>query len=67
MPREFANAPRRFNQQTFRRPVYGRGEVIQRGQPYFEATLQPGRPRYAAACGQAMDDMAARIAREAHR
>ncbi|MET8147618.1 hypothetical protein ACIBSW_06795 [Actinoplanes sp. NPDC049668] len=62
MPRQFANAPKRFNQQTFRRPVYGRRSVRQRGEPYFESTLQPGRPHYAQACHEAMDDMADRIA-----
>lgn len=63
MPRQFANAPKRFNQRAFRRPVYGsRASVLQRGEPYFENTLNPGRPRYAAACHDAMDDMADRIA-----
>ncbi|GGN96182.1 hypothetical protein GCM10010112_87190 [Actinoplanes lobatus] len=66
MPRGFHNAAKRFNQRTFRRPVYGRGEVTQRGQPYFENTLQAGRPRYAAACHEAMDDMADRIASRIH-
>lgn len=64
MPRGFANAPKRFNQETFRRTVYGRGETVQRGQPYFEETLQAGRPRYQAACVNAMDDMATRVARK---
>lgn len=64
MPREFGNAPKRFNQETFRRQVYGRGETVQRGQPYFEETLQAGRPRYQAGCVAAMDDMAARVARK---
>ena len=62
MPRQFYNAAKRFNQQVFRRPVYGRGVTLQRGQPYFESTLQPGRPRYAEACHDAMEDMADRIA-----
>lgn len=66
MPRQFANAPKRFNQQTFRRPVYGRGSVVQAGEPYFETTLTPGRPRYAAACHDAMDDMADRLAVRIH-
>lgn len=62
MPRGFADAPKRLNQETFRRPVYGRGETIQRGQPYFEETLQDGLPAYRRACVEALDDMAARVA-----
>jgi len=67
MPRQFVNAPKRFNATKFRHKVYGRDRwVDQIGMPgYFDRPLRAGRTAYRVACVAAMEEMANRLARRA--
>lgn len=67
MPRNFPNAPKRFNQRSFRRRVYGRNAwVTQVGAPgWFDDTLDHMRPRLQAAAHAALEGRARRISRKA--
>lgn len=63
MPRDFINAPKRFNAPKFRRRVYGRAWVEQVGRPgWFDAPLHADIATYRAACVAAVERMARRIA-----
>jgi hypothetical protein len=64
MPRDFINAPKRFNAKQFRRRVYGRAWVEQVGRPgWFDDPLHADKATYRAACIAAVERMARRIAR----
>lgn len=64
MPRDFINAPKRFNATSFRRRVYGRAWVEQVGRPgWFDDPLHADIATYRAACVAAVERMARRIAR----
>jgi hypothetical protein len=67
LPRNFPNAPKRFNARAFRHRVYGRDVwVRQVGAPgWFDDTLQHGQDRYRVAVRRALEDVAERIARRA--
>lgn len=63
MPRDFINAPKRFNAEKFRRRVYGRAWVEQVGRPgWFDKPLHADIATYRAACVAAVERMARRIA-----
>jgi len=63
MPRDFWNAPKRFNQRRWRHKVYGRDVwVSQVGAPgWFDDTLRRNRQRYRVAARRALANMAERI------
>lgn len=62
MPRDFVNAPKRMNAESFRHPAFGRGWVEQTGSPgYFDKPLRRDHEKYRAAIIAAMEGMAARI------
>jgi len=63
MPRDFVNAPKRFNAAKFRHRVYGRSVwVDQVGRPeWFDGPMQSHKAEYRAACIAAMQRMAQRI------
>lgn len=66
--RNFANAPKRFNQRAgWRRRIYGSSRiVVQRGAPgWFDDTLEHLYPRLHAAAHAALEGRARRIARKA--
>lgn len=65
MPRDFWNAPKRLNQRSWRRRVYGRDVwVTQIGAPgWFDDTLHRHETRYRLAARRALDKMAERIGR----
>jgi hypothetical protein len=64
MPRNFVNAPKRFNSRSFRRQVFGRRWVVQVGAPgWFDKPLHGDQGKYRAACVAAMEEMAARLAK----
>lgn len=65
MPRNFVNAPKRFNQAKFRHRVYGHDVwVDQVGRPqWFDGPMQSHKAEYRAACIAAMERMAQRIGR----
>lgn len=67
MPRDFPNAPKRFNQRAFRRRVYGRSAwVTQVGAPgWFDDTLEHMHERLTGAALAALEGRARRISREA--
>lgn len=65
-PRGFRNAPRRFNDRSFRHPVFGSGRWVEQASPipdYFDGPLRTGRSMYRLACITAINEMSARIAR----
>ncbi len=63
MPRNFVNAPKRFNAAKFRHRVWGREVwVDQVGRPqWFDGPMQSHKAEYRAACIAAMQRMAQRI------
>ena len=67
MPRSFRNAPKRLNQRSFRRRVYGSNTwVVQVGAPgWFDDTLSQLRPKLRAAALQVLQRRARRISRKA--
>lgn len=67
MPRKFKNAPKRFNEPSFRRRVYGSNRwVVQVGAPgWFDDTLQANPEKYRPAVRRALEDTADNIARKA--
>ena len=67
MPRAFRNAPKRLNQRSFRRRVYGSNTwVVQVGAPgWFDDTLSHLRPKLRAAALQVLERRARRISRKA--
>lgn len=66
MPRGFKNAPKRFNQRSFRRRVYGSDTWVQQiGVPgWFDDRLEAMHPRLRAAALDALDGRARRISRK---
>lgn len=68
MPRGFWNAPKRFNQNSFRHPVHGNRKVwtTQVGAPgWFDDTLQQLRPYLLDRAEQVVRERAERIGRKA--
>jgi hypothetical protein len=67
MPRDFSNAPKRFNSRSFRRRVYGSNTfVTQVGAPgWFDDTLARMHPRLRIAALNALEGRARRISRKA--
>lgn len=65
MPRNFVNAPKRFNAKQFRHRVFGRDVWVEQvGRPeFFDGPLHAKSAVYRAACIAAMERMAQRIAR----
>jgi len=66
MPRNFWNAPKRFNERRFRHPVHGKNVwVSQIGAPgWFDDTMARNQARYRIAVRRALDKMAERIGRK---
>lgn len=62
-PREFKQAPRRFDAKKFRHRVFGRDQwVDQVGSPGWFDKVKEHKAEYAKAIGKALEEMAARIA-----